>query len=183
MEILLRGEHYRKLSNTYVIFICDFDPFGDGKYIYSFENRSKESINLNMGDGSRTIFLSTCGTNSEEVPQALVKFLNYVKADLVDCENDFDDTFVSKLQESVRWIKRSREKEAEFMTLEELLKEQRMETKAEVIIDLLSVYGEVPEDLKEEIMFLYDPDILSKWIRLAAKSTSIEQFQTFIQSE
>ncbi len=28
MEMLLSGEDYAELPNTYVIFICDFDPFG-----------------------------------------------------------------------------------------------------------------------------------------------------------
>ena len=183
MELLLKGEHYRKLPNTYVIFICDFDPFGDKKYVYSFENRSKECGNLSMGDGSRTIFLSTHGDNPEEVPEALVKFLKYVKADLNEFENDFEDDFVRKLQESVRWIKRSREKEAEFMTLEEKMREQRLEGKAEAIIVLLSEIGSVSEDLKEYLIAETDTDILDNWLKLAARSTSIKQFQTFIQSE
>ena len=34
MEFLLRGEDYKKLPNSYVIFICDFDPFGEKKYCY-----------------------------------------------------------------------------------------------------------------------------------------------------
>ena len=35
MEMLLSGEDYAELPNTYVIFICDFDPFGEGKYRYT----------------------------------------------------------------------------------------------------------------------------------------------------
>ena len=38
MEILLSGDDYSKLPNTYVIFVCDFDPFMRGKYCYTFEN-------------------------------------------------------------------------------------------------------------------------------------------------
>ena len=32
MEMLLSGSEYEELPNTYVIFICDFDPFGEEKY-------------------------------------------------------------------------------------------------------------------------------------------------------
>ena len=32
MEMLLTGEDYVELPNTYVIFICDFDPIGNDKY-------------------------------------------------------------------------------------------------------------------------------------------------------
>ena len=35
MEMLLTGEDYTELPNTYVIFICDFDPFGKDKYRYT----------------------------------------------------------------------------------------------------------------------------------------------------
>ena len=34
MELLATGQKYEKLSNSYVIFICDFDPFGKRKYCY-----------------------------------------------------------------------------------------------------------------------------------------------------
>lgn len=38
MELLLSGEEYEKLSDSYEIFVCDFDPFGAKKYCYTFEN-------------------------------------------------------------------------------------------------------------------------------------------------
>lgn len=36
-----------------------------------------------------------------EVPGELVKFLDFVKADLSESEADFDDQFVKKLQETI----------------------------------------------------------------------------------
>ena len=44
MEMLLAGEDYAELPNTYVIFICDFDPFGKGKYRYTFQTTCRVSI-------------------------------------------------------------------------------------------------------------------------------------------
>ena len=35
MELLLSGLSYGELPDAYVIFICDFDPFGAGKYRYT----------------------------------------------------------------------------------------------------------------------------------------------------
>ena len=35
MELLLAGTDYTGLPDTYVIFICDFDPFGRQRYIYT----------------------------------------------------------------------------------------------------------------------------------------------------
>ena len=37
-ELLLSGTDYSELPETYVIFICDYDPFGKKKYMYNTEN-------------------------------------------------------------------------------------------------------------------------------------------------
>lgn len=42
MELLLSGQEYKELPNSYVIFICDFDPFGKGNtVIHSSQNVRK----------------------------------------------------------------------------------------------------------------------------------------------
>lgn len=127
MELLLRGQEYTLLPRTFVIFICDFDPFGAKKYRYTFKTCCLEKNDVDLGDGSGTVFLSTCGKNDHEVPETLVKFLSFVKADLAESTRDFGDEFVSQLQETVHSIKQSREMEGRFMLLEELLREERAE--------------------------------------------------------
>ena len=49
------------------------------------------------------------------------------------------------------------------------------------IFDLLSDYGQTPEDLKEQINSQKDISILRQWHKLAAKSDSIEDFRRKIQ--
>ena len=71
MELLGSGSDYELLPGSYVIFICDFDPFGDEKYCYTFENRCLENSELGLGDESRSIFLSTKGKNSTDIPKEL----------------------------------------------------------------------------------------------------------------
>ena len=44
------------------------------------------------------------------------------------------------------------------------------------ILDLLSDYGEIPEDLKEQITDQKDVSVLRHWHKLAARSASIEEF-------
>ncbi len=80
-----------------------------------------------MEDGAHTIFLSTKGTNKDEVPPELVRFLEFVGTPLQDSDKDFNDDFIRKLQESVREVKASREMGARYMTFEELLKDEREE--------------------------------------------------------
>ena len=131
MEILLAGASYGELPDTYVIFICDFDPFNKGKYRYTKQSICKEAPELAMDDGAHTIFLSTKGTNDEEVPEELVKLLKFVGAQPSESEKDFEDAFVKRLQNSIQEVKASREMGARHMIFQEMLQEEREEGRAE----------------------------------------------------
>ena len=125
MELLLSGTLYSNLPDTYVIFICDFDPMDQGKYRYTQKKICEEIPELSMADGAHTIFLNTKGTNDDEVSPDLVRFLKYVGTPLSDSEKDFEDAFIQKLQSAVREIKASREMGARYMTFLELLNDER----------------------------------------------------------
>ena len=141
-----------------------------------------------MRDERKTIFLSTVGENPSEVPKELVKFLQFVKADLDESMEDFEDDYIKKLQDTIQDIKVSREMERKFMTLEELIKDERKlaraegiaEGKAEGTIDcifsLLESLGELPNELIKRINEEKNLEQLNVWLKLAAKTDSIEQF-------
>ena len=185
MELLLSNISYSELPDSYVIFICDYDPCGRKKYRYSFSNYCREDLPLELGDGSCTVYLSTEGKNNDEVPKELVKFLKYVKADLNKSTEDFEDDFVKRLQENVRKVKESRKMEERYMLLEELLKTERNEGKAEgkmeSILDLLEDLGEVPDDLRVMIEEETSLSKLRSWLKAAAKAESIHQFMEQMQ--
>lgn len=180
MELLATGADYTELPDTYIIFICDFDPFGMGKYCYTFERRCKEDSRVELGEGSRSIFLSTYGKNEHEVPKALVKFLKFVKADLKESLEDFEDDFVKRLQRSIQSIKSNREMEEKFMILREMLRDERAEGKAEgmsqSLLVLLGNLGSVPEELKKVIVGEKDLSKLEQWFQTACESDSIQKF-------
>ena len=185
MELLLSNISYSELPDSYVIFICDYDPCGRKKYRYSFSNYCREDLPLELGDGSCTVYLSTEGKNNDEVPKELVKFLKYVKADLNKSTEDFEDDFVKRLQENVRKVKESRKMEERYMLLEELLKTERNEGKAEGkmegILDLLEDLGEVRDDLRVMIEEETSLSKLRSWLKAAAKAESIHQFMEQMQ--
>lgn len=184
-ELLLSGIDYAELPDTYVIFICNYDPFGKKKYMYSFESRCIQDEKLYFKDGTHTVCLSTCGENEKEVPKELVKFLAYVRADLDMSTCDFEDDFVARLQKSVRHVKASREMEERYMLFEELLKNERREGKVEdrveAITELLEDLGTIPEPLKEKLEGEKNMDTLKAWLKIAAKADSIDQFTQGIQ--
>ena len=180
MELLLSGSDYTELPEVYVIFICDFDPFGKKKYRYTFTKQCEEEPGAQLQEGCKSIFLSTRGENDREVPGELVSFLNFVKADLSESETDFEDDFVEKLQNTIRRIKSNREMEERFMIFEEMLRDERAEGKAEAVLEMLlelmNDLGEIPDELRNRITSEKDLETLKKWHRLAARSESLDEF-------
>ena len=61
----------------YIIFICPFDLFGQGRHIYTFENYCKEDKNILLGDDAVKIFLNADG-KLDDVSKELRAFLDYV---------------------------------------------------------------------------------------------------------
>ena len=163
MEMLLTGEDYTELPNTYVIFICDFDPFGKDKYRYTFRTTCQESENVELEDGRTTVFLNTRG-------------------------KEFHDPYVEQLQKFIRNVKGSREMEERFMIFEEMLKEERaagfakgraegrIAESKETLLLFLQNLGTVPKVLSDQIEEQGDLDVLKEWLGLAFKSKSVEEF-------
>lgn len=202
MELLLSGVSYSELPDSYVIFICDYDPCGREKYKYTFRNCCAEDSSLALEEGSYTVYLSTCGKNDREVPKELVKFLRYVKADLEESTGEFEDEFVKKLQETVQKVKESREMEERYMLLQEMLKternEGRLEGKAEGLAEgklegmavgklkgklevVLENLGPLPSELSIRIENETDTNILESWLKAAKEAESMETFIEGIQ--
>ena len=192
MEMLLAGEDYKELPNTYVIFICDFDPFGEGKYRYTFQSMCKESENADLKDGRTILFLNTHGKNECEVPKELVTLLQYMKEDLEGSEKEFHDSYVGQLQKFIRDIKGNREMEERFMIFEEMLKEEhtagREEGRAEgceavkaLLLLFLQNLGTVSKTLLEKIQEEEDLEMLQAWMQIAFQSKSVEEFSEKIK--
>lgn len=131
MEMLLSGVPYDKLPESYVIFICNYDPLRREKYRYEMKTICVECPEEEYHDGVHTIILNNRGKNPEEVPKELVSFLEFTKQSLPESEKESEDAFVKRLQETIREIKGSREMGERYMTLQELLQEEHAEGHAE----------------------------------------------------
>ncbi len=196
MELLRAGQEYAALPDSYVIFICDFDPFHKKKYRYTFDMVCREDAGIPLEDGSHTVFLSTCGENEEEVPAELVKFLRYVRAGLEESTEDFKDEFVKRIQDAVRNVKASREMEEQFMLLEELIKEEREEAAKQAgrqatvetlkeailaILDHLSECNDMPvDDIRQAVMDEDDSEVLRVWFNRAVCAETPVDFRRAI---
>ena len=185
MEALESGEEYETIPDTFVIFVCDFDPFGKELYCYTFQNECKEDRDVKLEDGCCTIFLSTQGKKEELVSPDLVRFLKFVMADLEESEKDFGDELVEKFRKTIREIKADREMGGRYMIFEEMLREEKQEGKIEgaieatqeAVLELLEDLGEIPKELQEKIEGQEDLGKLKVLHKMAARADSIGAFE------
>ena len=119
MDKLKHGEHYDALGDTFIIFVCTFDRFKDGRHIYTFKETCTENSAVKLGDGATKIFLNTKGKLDDVSPDVKV-FLNYVESGIVAGK------FVTALNDAVEEIKSMRKGMKEYMTYEMTLLENRM---------------------------------------------------------
>lgn len=100
-DLLNHGDQYSQIKQTFVIFICLFDPYGNGYHKYQFTNLCTIDPNIAMNDGRTAIFLNTKGTRND-VSKDLQNFLHYV-----DNKNVNNDTYVDELQEYISLLNQS----------------------------------------------------------------------------
>lgn len=134
LNLLEKGQDYEVLKQSLVIFVCTFDPFDLGRYVYSFENLCCEDNDLKLNDGTKKIVLNTKGFLDEIRPE-LKCLLDYI-----DGKAPGDD-FTRNLSYAVDDAKHSKRWRAEYMTLQmayaEKLKEGRKEGIYETLISLV----------------------------------------------
>ncbi|MCM1567852.1 MAG: Rpn family recombination-promoting nuclease/putative transposase [Roseburia sp.] len=108
INLLEKGAEYRSLKKSYVIFICTFDLFGAGRYIYHFENLCREDPSIRLEDGTEKIFLNTKG-NREDIPPELENLLKYFETKIPR------DDYTEELDKAVEAARRHEEWRREFM--------------------------------------------------------------------
>ena len=107
-DTLKKSGSYNELPDAFVIFICTFDPFKRGRHIYTFRKVCDEDLNLNLNDGSITIFLNA-QSKSEEISVELKAFLDFILGE------SSDDPFIKKLEERLNDAKRNAKWRRDYM--------------------------------------------------------------------
>ena len=107
-EILSTGTDYIFLKETYIIFICTYDPFGKGKYVYHFHMTCDEDENIQLHDKMNWIFYNTTADLSE-APEGIKKFLSYVENEAAE------DEFTRLLDKEVKNARLNEEWRSEYL--------------------------------------------------------------------
>lgn len=121
-DLLKAGVDYNELNPTYIIFICPFEPFHEGRHMYTFRNYctedKDEDKDIELQDGTVKLFLNTKGTMDDVEPDVKA-FLEYVDGVMSP------DEFVQEIDEAIRNVKTQESERVRYMTYTLKLKEER----------------------------------------------------------
>ncbi len=126
-KILEAGKMYDGLPNTWVIFITSFDPFSEGRMVYTIRSHCIEVPEMKYDDGSITLFLNIMG-ESEDVSQDLKELLAYIRE--TSAEKAVNPR-LREIQEGIDFIKTDPTVREAYMTLGEYIQYEREEAAEE----------------------------------------------------
>ena len=108
---LEKGEDYRSLKKSFVIFVCTFDLFGQGRHVYTFENRCVQDLELPLSDDTVKIILNTKGI-LDDVSVEMKSLLDYIDG------KEPEDDFTKELDDAVNEVRDNEKWRLEYMTLQ-----------------------------------------------------------------
>lgn len=111
LNLLDKGMDYMQLKQSFIIFVCTFDPFHISRHLYTFENRCIEDTALPLGDGMQKIILNTKGIFDDVRPE-LKRLLNFIDG------RSPEDTFTQDLSKAVESAKHNEKWRLDYMTLQ-----------------------------------------------------------------
>ncbi|NMM64637.1 Rpn family recombination-promoting nuclease/putative transposase [Clostridium sp. P21] len=136
LDLISKGEDYRKLTKSYIIFICTFDLFNKGRHKYTFENICLEDNSIILKDEAQKIILNTKGIMND-LSEELLEFLKYVENSTDDTVKQSKGNLVKSIHKRVQKVKNDISVEVEFMTLLERDREKIEEGREEAIKQLI----------------------------------------------
>ena len=116
MDMLQKGQTYDKLSPLILVFVCAFDLFKEGRYVYTFKSRCLENLDLELANDVTTMFLNANGVAGDVTPQ-MVNFLEYVKTKVPN------DAYTRELEAEVARLKLDKEVRRKYMVLQAELRD------------------------------------------------------------
>ena len=121
--LLESGKNYKDLPNVWVIFITNYDPFGENRMVYTIKNQCIELPEMPYEDGAVTLFLYTKGKEGNP-PDALRNLMTFF-------ENTTSQNAVTKelaeIQKIVEKKKLDPKTKEDYMTLQEFINDEREE--------------------------------------------------------
>ena len=114
VAFLDKGYSYKALNESYIIFICLFDPIGSNRAVYTFENICIEDKRLPLQDGTKKIILNANSFRTADNKE-LQGFLQYVKTGKVTT------AYTGRIEQMIQTVKRNEQLRKEYHILPAVL--------------------------------------------------------------
>ena len=114
IAFLDKGYSYKALNNSVIIFVCLFDPIGNNRAIYTFENICRENKTILLQDGTKKVILNAKAFNETD-NQELQGFLQYVKTGKVTTE------YTGRIEQMIQMVKHNELARKEYHILPAIL--------------------------------------------------------------
>ena len=106
-----KGSEYKDLKQNYVVFICTFDPFHQGKPIYNFQNYCiAYEVPIPLEDDTEKIFLNTAAKDTTSLDGELRLFYDYIKGKVAQTD------FTKELDATISQMKQEKEARNMYLT-------------------------------------------------------------------
>ena len=119
MDMLKQGENFDQLNPLVLIFICTFDFYKEGRYVYTFKSRCLENLELELANDV-TVKLVNAKGKQGQVNDLLKNFLQYVMT------NEPVDDFTKDVERQVWAVKNDKKAREEYMVLQAKIREHEI---------------------------------------------------------
>ena len=110
VAFLDKGYSYKALNDSFIIFVCLFDPIGSNRAVYTFENICVEDKSIPLQDGTKKIILNAGAFRTTDNKE-LQGFLQYVKTGKVTT------AYTGRIEQMIQTVKMSEQMRKEYRIL------------------------------------------------------------------
>ena len=118
IRVLEKRQDYKKLKKSFIIFICNYDPYGKFRYIYTFRNRCDEDFEVLLKDEATKIVINTKG-NVGDIGDDLKAVIKYMDTGVASTE------YTKALDAEVESVKSDEKVRMQYMWLMEAYARER----------------------------------------------------------
>ena len=119
-ETLMKGETFHKLKESFVIFLCAFDPFSYGLRRYQFHQYEDTIRDLRLDTYSHVLFINSKGTKGE-ISNDLAGII-----DVMNQKPNQTNPLASRLMKEIDYYNQDSEKRRELMDYATRLEDERL---------------------------------------------------------
>ena len=118
IEHLAAGKEYSELPDSYIVFICMFDPYGKDLPKYEFRELCLQDTSIELETGASKVFINA-RSRRKDMSEEMRAFFDYL------CGGGANSDLTKDIDAGVSYAKAFKPWEAEYMQLHEMMKDER----------------------------------------------------------